>query len=362
MTAADAENIIKELKKKGLVKSAIMTGTKADRGLIDFLLEVWDFDRSPYVKERLRKDHGIHREYCHAFYRFIEMYWKPFFGDRLLGSLTKADIEAFIDSLEKLKSDSTKKPLAAVTKNRIVQAGTIALKWAFNKSMIETDLSAGIVYFAGKARERQILTPETVKVLFAADWQNGKAKLANMLACVTGLRAGEILGLRAVDLGNDCLYVSHSYNPFDGLKTTKNGESRTVQVPFPVIMDALIDLARSNPHRQGVDGYVFFSDTVTDKPLDEKVLLSDLRKALRKIGLSAAESKKYTVHGFRHFFTAYMKGKIDDRFLKMQTGHRTDKMLTHYSAHDIDGQAAAVQAAQIQIFGGLLPASSEGAA
>ena len=57
-----------------------------------------------------------------------------------------------------------------------------------------------------------------------------------------------------------------------------------------------------------------------------------------------------------------MKGRIDDRFLKLQTGHKTDSMLAHYSDHDIDGQAAAVQAAQIQIFGGLLPASREGAA
>jgi hypothetical protein len=57
-----------------------------------------------------------------------------------------------------------------------------------------------------------------------------------------------------------------------------------------------------------------------------------------------------------------MKGKIDDRLLKLQTGHKTDSMLVHYSTHDIDGQAAAVQAAQIQIFGGLLPASREGAA
>jgi hypothetical protein len=83
MTQADAENIVKELKKKGLVNSVVITGTRADRELIDFLLEVWDFEKSPYVRERLRKDHGIHREYCHAFYRFIEMYWKPFFGDRL---------------------------------------------------------------------------------------------------------------------------------------------------------------------------------------------------------------------------------------------------------------------------------------
>ncbi|GHT85897.1 hypothetical protein FACS1894137_10760 [Spirochaetia bacterium] len=362
MTAADAENIIKELKKKGLVKSAIMTGTKADRELIDFLLEAWDFEKSPYVRERLRKNHGIHKSHCHKCHQNIEKYWKPFFEGRLLGSLTRADIEAFIENLENKESDRKGKQLAPMTKNLIVKAGTIALKWAYTKQWIDTDLSAGIVYFASKPKERQILTPEMVKALFAIDWNNGKAKLCNMLACVTGLRAGEILALRGVDLGNDCLYIRHSINPYDGLKSTKNNESRIVQVPFPFIMQALIDLARSNPHGEGADGYVFYSDTVPGKPLDINVPLNSLRQGLRKIGLSEAESKQYSVHGFRHYFTSYMKGKIDDRLLKLQTGHKTDSMLIHYSTHDIDGQAEAVQAVQIQIFGGLLPASREGAA
>ncbi|GHT71404.1 hypothetical protein FACS1894110_24410 [Spirochaetia bacterium] len=126
-------------------------------------------------------------------------------------------------------------------------------------------------------------------------------------------------------------------------------------------MDALIALARSNPHGEGADGYVFYSDMVQGQPMDTTVLLNCLRQGLQTIGLSAAESKKYTFHGFRHFFTSYMKGRIDDRLLKLQTGHKTDSMLIRYSDHDIDGQAAVVQAAQIQIFGGLLPAERIGA-
>jgi integrase len=45
-----------------------------------------------------------------------------------------------------------------------------------------------------------------------------------MLAMVTGMRAGEIQGLRVQDLGKDCLYIRHSWNRVDGLKTTKNNE------------------------------------------------------------------------------------------------------------------------------------------
>jgi len=37
----------------------------------------------------------------------------------------------------------------------------------------------------------------------------------------------------------------------DGLKKTKNNESRTVEVPFPVIVQELLDLAGRNPHGAG---------------------------------------------------------------------------------------------------------------
>jgi integrase len=359
MTQADAETLLDALKQKGLIKSAVLTGTRQDRDFIAFLRDFWDFDNSPYVRERLRKEHGIHRKYCYSQNNAVTNYWAPFFKGRLLGTLTKADSEAFIDYLDTIRMGKAERPLAGSSKNHIIKAGTVALKWAYNKELIDTDLSAGIVYYSGKAKERQILTPEMAKAVFAISWNNEKARLAAMLACVTGLRAGEILALRGVDIGADCLYIRHSFNTFDLLKTTKNNETRVVQVPFPGLMRGIIDLAHSNPHGEGADGFVFYSDTLPETPLDEKVLVKSLRRGLRDIGLSAPERLKYTFHGFRHYFTAYMKGRIEDRLLKLQTGHKTDSMLAHYSAHDIDGQAAMVQAAQIKVFGGLLPAAKK---
>jgi integrase len=69
-----------------------------------------------------------------------------------------------------------------------------------------------------------------------------------MTAMATGLRAGELQGLMAGDLGDGCLLVRHSWNRYDKPKTTKNNEERVVQLPFPSVMDSLKYTASLNPH------------------------------------------------------------------------------------------------------------------
>jgi hypothetical protein len=66
----------------------------------DYLSTFWDYDYSPYVKEKLRKNRGIHRYYCREQYLTAQKYWLPLFKGRLLGDMTKKDIEAFMDSLD----------------------------------------------------------------------------------------------------------------------------------------------------------------------------------------------------------------------------------------------------------------------
>ncbi len=57
-----------------------------------------------------------------------------------------------------------------------------------------------------------------VRAIFGRKWKSLSTKLANILAVCTGLRAGEIQGLRKCDLGESCLYVKHSCNLADGSK------------------------------------------------------------------------------------------------------------------------------------------------
>jgi integrase len=326
----------------------------------------------------------------------VQKYWIPYFNDKNLGDVTRQDIEDFIDYIESLEEKAKEEqekfdkilkeeidrekaeiaagnkkpkrknaaprkriifrfPKSAKRKNSIIQAGTLPLSWAFHKEIIDRNLTAGITWFSGTSQERQILSPEQAAAVFKVEWKDERAKLANMLAMVTGMRAGEIQGLRVQDLGKDCLYIRHSWNRMDGLKTTKNNETRTVEVPFPSLLKDLFNLARRNPHIQSMDGYVFWAEKSPDKPMEQDIFLRDLKSALVKIGMSKESVKFYTFHGWRHYFTSYMRDRVNEKLLQKHVGHKTLQMLNHYSGHIISGDRERIRQAQLEVFSGLLP-------
>lgn len=156
-------------------------------------------------------------------------------------------------------------------------------------------------------------------------------------------------------MGNDCIYVRHSWNYQDGLKPPKNNKSRTVEFPFPYLIRELTDLASRNPHGCTMDSFIFWSSAMSEKPMESPLFLEALRDALVKTGISEKEAAKITFHGWRHYFTAYMKDKVNEKLLQSQTGHKSLAQLNHYGDHRIDGDKERIQTAQLETFGGLLP-------
>jgi integrase len=235
------------------------------------------------------------------------------------------------------------------------RTGVTAFKWAYNRELIDRDLYSGIIWFSGKPKERQILSPEQAAAVFRVPWKDERTRLANMLAAVTGLRSGEIRGLRLQDMGRDCLYIRHSWNPHEGLKSTKNNEPRRVELPFPAVIQDLLNLAAKNPHGTGMDSFVFWAALKPDKPLEERLLIKDLRGALIQTGMSGEAARVYTFHAWRHFFTSYMRPRIDEKLLQKQTGHKSPIMIAHYSDHVLAGDRERIQQAQRETFSALIP-------
>ncbi|MDR2428412.1 MAG: tyrosine-type recombinase/integrase, partial [Candidatus Margulisbacteria bacterium] len=346
---AEARQIIMALQRNGHIKSAIFTGDRRDRDFIGYLLEFWDWEKSPYIKEKLRCEHTIHRQYCDMCRIRIKKLWEPHFSGKLLGEITREDIEAFITDV------IDPADMANRTKNLYIKCGAVALRYAYKKDLIAQDITKGIVLFSEKPQERHILSPEQARQLFGIEWKNETVKLANMLAAFTGMRAGEILGLRLADIGDNCIYVRHSWNNYQReLKPTKTNEARTVYLPFPQLLDALRRQAALNPYGEGLDGFVFFCERKSGRPepMDETILLAHLRKGLEKIGVT---DRQIVFHSWRHFYSAYMKDRINDKLLQSQTGHKTLTMLKHYSGHEISGDMERIQQASLEAFGGLLP-------
>jgi len=147
------------------------------------------------------------------------------------------------------------------------------------------------------------------------------------------MRQGEILALRFQDLGPDCLYVRSSWSKADGLKLPKNNKPRTVELPFPDILQGLIRQAQQNPWGVSPESFVFWTEYKESVPMQGPKFVNGLRAALVNSGFSKSEAGKYVFHGWRHFYTTYLMGKLEKKLLKSQTGHLTDEMLEHYGEH-----------------------------
>jgi integrase len=347
-TGTEADIVLSEMKRLGWVKSVILKNTPQAVDFISFLTSFWDWDTSPYINDKLRKKHGIHKMHCLKQKQAVKLYWETFFTGRYLGEINANDIDAFITHMGT-------QPLSSSRKNVVIKAGTKPLRWAFAKGKIDVDPTRGHTMFSVEDKERQILNPLAASAVFRVTWKDERAKIANMLASVTGMRSGEILALRFMDIGKDCIYVNASWNRADKLKPTKNNEPRTVEIPFPYLISELVNLARKNPWGVSPESFVFWADTKKDIPMRGRLLVDGLREALIKIGFSQNEAAKYMFHGWRHFFTSYMARKLDKKLLKGQTGHRTDIMIARYSDHELIGDRAIIQATEREIFAGLLP-------
>jgi hypothetical protein len=128
ISAADAEFIISDLKRRELILSCIFSGTPDSVRLSDFFREFWDWEHSSYIREKLRKEHSIHRNYVKGVVYDIKKYWISFFPSILLAELCSNDIEKFIDYLSGIKNVKNEKPIPNARKNGIIRAGTIPLR------------------------------------------------------------------------------------------------------------------------------------------------------------------------------------------------------------------------------------------
>ncbi|MDY7026776.1 MAG: tyrosine-type recombinase/integrase [Spirochaetota bacterium] len=335
----EAARIVDLLRRRGLVKSA--TVRDDGPGLIDWLLEVWNYEKSSYVAERKAHGQRIGRRRCQDATYAVKGHWKPYFGDMGRNDVTREDLKAF--SLHLSKSELSPKSV-----NNILSVGTVPLHWAAENEIIRTDPTRGLRKFSGRPKQRGILTEKEVSFLFSLPWKDERSRIGNLLAASTGLRAGEVLGLRVEDIGKDRLYIRHSWSNADGLKETKTGESRVLPLA-PALRAELLQLADKNPHGKGPGQFIFWSVTKSGRPMDFHFLLDHLKDMLilMKAGKDATaeeikkareywKARNVVFHSWRHRFAAVLADRIDQRTAMFATGHNTGAVFESYSNHETE--------------------------
>lgn len=195
----DAEKIAQVLKDRGLLLSFTTPGSLGSELFTDFLTRFWTYDKSPYVEEKLAHGQRLTHEHCYHSLARVRRHWFPKFKGKRLAEIAKADIKAFSVTLA-----NPKLGLAPNTRNRILIVGTTPLRWAYDNGLICADITAGLVTFSGANKKRGILTPEEAARIFQLEWPDERARVASLVAAMTGLRISEIRALRAEVSTSSC--------------------------------------------------------------------------------------------------------------------------------------------------------------
>ena len=171
----DICKIIKILKDRKIIISAIRPKTKESILIDDILETFWNYEESPYVKS-IAAETGkiIYMSYCKTCESRVRLYWLPALKGKYIGEITKDDLKSVL-------TDKRIQTLAPKTINGIIDSITIPLKWAFNEGYTENICYEGLRRKTSKFQKRHILTMDEAENLFHGDyWDNDAARVANM--------------------------------------------------------------------------------------------------------------------------------------------------------------------------------------
>jgi integrase len=170
--------------------------------------------------------------------------------------------------------------------------------------------------------------------LFPAEWGQvweGYVFYAlNMLAAFTGMRIGELLGLRGGCVCDRYIHVAGQYTTRGVFARTKTKKTRDIPITA-MIRAELEELIQRNG-----EGYVFSEDG-GETPVSRWRVQDMLRKALAKIGVDEVERERrgLTMHAWRHFLNTYLRmANVPDSKVQEITGHRSQGMTEHYTHFD----------------------------
>jgi len=194
-----------------------------------------------------------------------------------------------------------------------------------------------------------ILTDEEVKKLFPDNYKSiwGDKIIPYAvcrLASLTGMRIGEILGLRGEYVFDNHVLVCGQYGEKGYFPFTKTKENRSIPL-IPEMIALMRGLNNGN-------GFVF-SMNGGAVPVSRSCVRTAYNDALNKIGISKAEIKQraLTLHSWRHFLnTELLKQGLTVSQVQSVTGHKSIDMTERYN-HLEASQITDVMKAQTTIAG-----------
>ena len=281
-----------------------------------------------------------------SYRRDVHYHIIPELGRRKLKELTPADIRRLY-----------RKMVERGLKDRSIEYVHTTLRKSLKAAVVDrlinhnpTDGVKPLKTPTGAAKESKALDPYQVKALLEAASES-RLEALYVIALHTGLRRGELLGLKwtDADLNAGTLTVRCSLDVDGTLKMPKNRAARrTLKLP-PRALDALkAHKVRQNAERlhtgsRWQDHNLVFPNTV-GKPMHAgNLYCREFQPLLEKAGLAG---EGFTIHSLRHTFaTTLAEKRVHPSTAQKMLGHSDIRMTLAIYTHATDGmQEAATDA------------------
>ncbi|MDR2053884.1 MAG: tyrosine-type recombinase/integrase [Treponema sp.] len=262
----------------------------------------------------------------------------PFFADIPLEKITYRDVNKWLLGFKNREITVGGKKEIKSYKNTYANTvfGTLytMMAWAVEQELIKINPCAKVKKLKNDRKKIEIITVGEVRKLFPKNWKTvwedkEIAYTANRLASLTGMRAGEIMGLRGEYVFDDYIYVCGSYGEY-GYGPTKTKETR-----FIPLIPEMIGLLKKLTEKNG-KGYVFSLDG-GGKPVCRKYFYDEFHRALKRIGVDQAEITRrgLSIHSWRHFLNTELQTQgLTLEQVQAVTGHKSDRMSEWYTHFD----------------------------
>jgi integrase len=350
----EARNYCHKLMRKG----ALIPDRKKVLTFAEFAEGFWDSGSTYLENQESRKD--VAKAYIASGKCLTKNQLIPAFGKFQLDKITTADVNRWLLDFTKKKTvviygkkrERQYKNSFANTAFRIL---TVIMNEAVRLEHIKINPCSTVLPLKSNRKNIEILNIAEVQKMFPdnykAVWEdNFEAYAANKLASLTGMRAGEILGLRGDCVFDDHIYVCASYGQF-GHGPTKTRATRNIPL-LPKMIDILKKLKEKNGN-----GYLFSLDGGA-KPMSRLYLSKCLYTAFDKIGIDGKEVKRrgLTLHSWRHFLNTDLHEQgLTLEQIQGVTGHKSVRMSEEVYNHFNAMNLPAVVKAQAIIDGSAEP-------
>jgi integrase len=285
-----------------------------------------------------RENAGLKRSTARGYRSVIEAHLVPVFGDRAVDRITATDIADFD---RRLRENNLRPQTRRNILGLLVAILATAKKQGWLTENPASDYEKPRNSRSENDVELRFLTLEEVEAVLRAVPRDEFGRVIGTLilaAAMTGMRRGELLGLRWKDVDWTARKIRVARTYVGGREDTPKSESSRRAVPLAnrvaIELQRLYDVSPSN----GDEDPVFTHPRGTGLPLDGSAVSKAFKRALKRAGVRTVR-----FHDLRHTFGTMMAANpnVSMRTLQGWLGHSdpgTTAIYAHFapSAHEAD--------------------------